>query len=229
MHPLKLLGAAALLPMLAALIAGCTGIGYLVGHSVDHSQPLLPVRQTAVAAAAGLPAVLQTRAGATHAGAIVGLARMSESEYAARYASWRSHWSQRIRLPQLGDSIVVIDEERGEVRGRFTGFDAGNIRLGGDSTAMATTSALSDSAGGELDLAFLNAEHRRNALPVMTVLRFRVDASEIVLPIDEVALLRIEQGRSGRTTGTIAGGILDAALIVTWALLTAFGQGFALM
>lgn len=224
---------------LALSQSDCTIIGAGIGELIDATtaRSLTPEGFAPEMVEPGHKITLQLRNGHSIKGEYIGIEQLPAEEYAARYASTREQQPTTVPLPELGDTVTLCMTRGGELHAEFLGFDFYRVSvrtLGRSEPESVEPQGVrelhargSGTITGEV-LEFLASEGVlpfRSAVAVQTTRTSNRAGGKRLVPLDQVALIEWDSD-TGRTVGTVIGGVVDAALIVFVTAALAASGGF---
>lgn len=206
--------------------SSCTLIGAGIGELVDATtaRSLAPQELAPETIEPSQKITVRLRDGRSIEGRYIAILPLPADEYAERYESARERHSTIAPLPQLGDTVTLHMARGGELNAEFLGFDLDAVSVRTPGAAPERVRArevreLRAGSGGAITGAALEFLLSEGALPVHSALALQTTPArdgaggKRLLPLDRIALIEWDSD-SGRTVGTIVGGVVDAALIV---------------
>jgi len=202
------------------LFNGCCVIGFGVGDAIDGSKlDQLSVngwKEETIKSGSQMEIFLKD--GTQLSGKYVGLERVSEEEYAERYAKSRKQNLEEVILPLLGDSIIFSGVSTEEARlYEFLGFGYKTVMLkvaGSTDISEVRLDVLryaEDSCGNVFELEAIEKLISEGKIPLLSAIVIQSEAGRREVAIENVYQIQVHIKRhGGRWMGLLVGAAVDA-------------------
>ena len=189
------------LATITILALGCSPTGWAVREIPDGSN-LQPNEQVTV--------ILHD--GSVISGEYMGEATIPLKDYITQYGHAALHSTEGTFLPAIGQNVKVTTtlSDTKFWTGQLVGFDLENIwmKFPGNAKSepiyFSSITSLSDGTGGVIRQTMLRGLFLNGAIPLMSALKFKIEESEIFVPISSIRKLVVNDGVD-RLTRTING------------------------
>lgn len=235
---LSLFAAAAL----ALAVNGCSVICFGLGAAVDAEGPdtitVSAWKTEEIKPGASVRVILEN--GTEVSGKYRGTDRISEQEYADKYAGFREQKKQELILPLLGDSIAVTVKSGSQEMRRFMGFDyryvtiepeeetptsiAGTSRILAMRTEGDTTSGfllvsdidqILDARGNVVEVESLQRLASTGQVPVYAAIAVEDSLGERLIPIHEIDEIVAPKKKTAKWVGLALGLGIDFVILAS--------------
>ena len=204
-------------------LSGCTIIGATIGSAIDNqSSPSFKTLSgpDIAGASPGKKVSILLRSGDSVDGTFLRLYPLNRDEYAPLYPKDEKLGTGALRLPRLGEKLIVTEASGKTSEWEFNGFDLRETiflrRPAGSQTVkmpLEDIKGLQDARGEFYDLPFIRTSAKNGLVPFLTAVWLYREKGKVIIPSDQILGIRMEKSKSGTTIGTVIGMVLDAAVI----------------
>lgn len=199
-------------------INSCSVIGYGIGSMADSSQRDqndISVSQVK-AMAPGTAIIITLKDTSQLSGKYIGSEMMPADQYAQSYKQACEELSEIIYLPAVGDSFVLLSNEKAT----FLGFDYDRIlfrgkkgnTLGGN---IANIDTLTDSNGNKIEIEIVKKLINEGKVPLLSVINIMEAAEKKQARLDSIEIIQIPTKKQGKLNGFLIGIVLDLFIILS--------------
>ena len=208
--------------VLLFLISGCSLIGAGLGAIVDHSRPdtLFFESWMIKAVNPGSRINIILNGGNLVNGKYIGLEKVTTEEYAESYARSRNQNLKEVVLPELGDSIKVIDTLGRQWVCEFSGFDYHNFmsvrekgQTGPSMAGLNLIGKILDSDGNFIEVDKIRNLMTEGKLPLLSSIVVQSKVGRIPVSMEKVHQIQVTVNKHGVLIGFLIGAVVDLLLI----------------
>lgn len=211
-----------LLVYLAMLLNGCSLIGHHYGSKIDARG--IPVWQVETVKIHSKVRV-KKKNGEEFAGEYMELRQFFDSEYAQRYQQSKKQIRKNIYLPDLGETITIVDKLSGDMKLRFLGFGwrgpgreylivEGQENNDQEIVSLRWATSIIGEQGDVLDVNALRALFSGDGVASSAVIVIHQKSKVIQIPLNEIAEIQWYPTRAYTIVGTALGFLVDAGVAV---------------
>ena len=203
-------------------ISGCSIIGAGLGAIEDGSKPdtlfIQDWKIKGVEPGSKINIVLND--GNLVSGKYIGLEKVTAEEYAESYARSREQNMKEVILPELGDSITVIDTLRRQWVCEFSGFDYHNFmsvrekgQTGPSMAGLNLIGKILDRDGNFIEVDKIRNLMTEGKLPLLSAIVVQGEVGRIQVSMDKVRQIKVRVDKHNALNGFLIGAVVDLLLI----------------
>ena len=203
-------------------LSGCTLIGMGLGSAGDHeTSPFKTVSAPDIAGVSpGKKVSITLRSGNSVEGTFLRLYSLNWDEYALIYPKDEKLGTGALRLPRLGEKLIVTEASGKTSEWEFNGFDLGErVSLRRPASyptvpkPLAEIRGLQDARGEFYDLPFIRTSVKNGLVPFLTAFWLYSKKAKVIIPSDQILEIRMEKSKNGWLIGMAIGLALDITFL----------------
>jgi hypothetical protein len=203
-------------------ISGCSIIGVGFGAYEDGSKPdtlfIQDWKIKGVEPGSKINIILND--GNLVSGKYIGLEKVTTEEYTESYARSREQNIKEVILPELGDSITVIDTIGRQWVCEFSGFDYHNfmsVQQKGQTepsiTVLGLVGKILDRDGNVIEVDKIRNLMTEGKLPLLSAIVVQGEVGRIQVPMDKVRQIKVRVDKHNALIGFLIGAVVDSLLV----------------
>lgn len=210
-----------LLVYLVMVLNGCSLIGHHYGSKIDaRGIPGWQVETVKIHSKLRV----KNKNGEEFVGEYLELRQFRDSDFAQRYCQSQVQVRKDIFLPDLGETITIVDKLSGDLKVRFLGFGwrgpgreylvvEGQENNDEEIVSLRWATSIIGEHGDVLDVIELRALFSEDGVALSSVVVIRQKYGTVQIPMNEVAEIQWYPTRAYTTVGTVLGVIVDAGVV----------------